>query len=152
MSLLLPLAALAPGPRAIRRDLTLQIDQLLARHQADPSQRLQVLLGLGEIPRQQIGLAGVLVSAAMLRVERERTPVVLERWLEAPEVPVGEAEIVVQVGVVGIALDRAAQAPGGFAPLPGVEGPLSREEVRIRSEERRVGKECRARWERVGCR
>src|SRR5204863_679882 len=122
---------------AIRRDRAFKIGQLLARRRTDPAQRGQVLLGLGDVADHQVGLAGVLVGSTVAWIQLERPPVVRERGIELPELPVCEAEVVVQVGVVWVAEHRPAEALRGLAPVLALERLLARRVVGI--ERDRVG-------------
>src|SRR5207247_8487077 len=108
-----------PGLRScsIRGDRALQVGQLLAREQADPAKRRQVLLGLRQVAHQQVGLADVLVSAAVARVELERSLVVFERGVELTEMPVREPEVVLQVGVLGVAQRGLPESLDRFGPV-----------------------------------
>ncbi len=62
-----------------------------------------MLLGAREVADHQVGLARVLVGAAVARIQLERAPVVLERGVELSEIAVGVPEVVLQVGIVGVA-------------------------------------------------
>ena len=90
-----------------------------------------MLLGLGDVADHQVGLAGVLVGSTVAWIQLERPPVVRERGIELPELPVCEAEVVVQVGVVWVAERRPAEALRGLAPVLALERLLARRVVGI---------------------
>ena len=75
---------------------------LLAWNEADPLQGGQMLLRLGQVIDDQIGLAHVLVRAPMPGIEHERALVMLERELELPRVAIRVAEVVLDVGVARV--------------------------------------------------
>jgi len=80
----------APSPRhkvlTVGGDGLLEIRGLLAGDQANASQGVEVLLGLGQVLHYQVGLADVLVRAAMPWIELERALIVLESELELSSV------------------------------------------------------------------
>jgi hypothetical protein len=92
-------------------DRLLQIFRFIAGQQADRSQRREVPFCRLDITHHQVGLADVLVRAAVLRVDRQRASVVLERFVELAEAPVSKAQFVVQVGCVGEEVNLASAAP-----------------------------------------
>src|ERR1041385_3367981 len=72
------------GLRLVLGDRLLQVRELRAREEADLVERAQVLLGLRHVADLKIGLADVLVRAAVARIQAQRLVVVLE-----PEAHVG---------------------------------------------------------------
>src|SRR5207244_2755340 len=58
-----------PPTLLVRLDRTLQIAVLRARQEAESVQRGEMLLGLRDVAQYQIGLADVLVRAAVLRID-----------------------------------------------------------------------------------
>ena len=106
-------------------DGAFQIGQLLAGQQADLAQRAQMAFGCCDIAGQQIRLADVFVRATMARVKRDRLLVMLERQVEALQVAVGVAQVVVQVGIFGIADGSFLEAPRRFTPVFAVDGLLA---------------------------
>src|SRR6185295_18092173 len=63
-------------------DRLLQLGVLVARQEAQLVENLQVLLGLGQVAREQVRLAEVGVGAAVARIDLERLVVVQERLVE----------------------------------------------------------------------
>ena len=73
-----------------------------------------MLFGFGEIALHQIGFTEVFVRAAVPRIERQSLLIVLHCRIELPQTAIGVAEIVLDIGIAGIAkpgrrecLDRA---------------------------------------------
>src|SRR5258705_8967859 len=89
--------------RPVRLDLLAKVVVLLAWHQADLAQLREVLLGLREVAGHEVGLAHVLVRAAVARAEHEGALVVAECVGEVAGIAVCEAEVVLDVGVAGVA-------------------------------------------------
>src|SRR5215510_7090199 len=90
-----------------------------------------MLLGLGRIVGHQIGLADVLVGAAMARVELERLLVVREGRLELAALAIGVAEVVLDVRVAGVAERGRGKRPDRAVPVLGRDGRLPCRIVRI---------------------
>ena len=65
-------------PALCRNDRLLQFQVLLAAGAADALQQREVLPRLGEVADHQVGLAEVLVRAAVLRIDAQRLVAVLE--------------------------------------------------------------------------
>src|SRR5512140_387637 len=53
-------------------NLRLQVPEFLAREEADPVQRLELLFGPCEVAHLQVGLAQVFVGTLVVRIDRER--------------------------------------------------------------------------------
>jgi hypothetical protein len=68
-----------------------------------------VLLRGCQVTRHEVGLADVLVRAAMARINLDGALVMLEREVVLLQVAVGKAEIVLQVRMVGMAYLRALE-------------------------------------------
>src|SRR5262249_5891569 len=79
---------------AVLGDRVGEVGVLLARNQADVLQRGQVRLRLGEVVHHQVGLAGVLVRAAVPGIEYQRPLVVLEGEIHLTGVAIRVAEII----------------------------------------------------------
>ena len=79
----------------------MQVLVLVALRAADALERDQVLARLGLVAGQQVGLADVLVRAAVLGLELQRLAIVLEGLVVPVLVPEGVAQPVAQVGVRG---------------------------------------------------
>ena len=80
---------------------------------------------LARSPDLQVGLADVLVRAAMARIELDRALVVSEGLVVLLEVAVRVAEVVLQVRVVRIAARGDREALHGFGPVLRVKGLLA---------------------------
>src|SRR5882762_9449553 len=62
----------------------------------------EMLLGLGQVGGQQVGLADVLVCVLVLGIELERLVVMIERLIELAGLAIGVAEEVVRIRIVGV--------------------------------------------------
>src|ERR1051325_6847241 len=87
----------------VLRYLVSQLPKLVTRKETDLVERGELLFRLGHISRLQVGFAEVLVGAAMLRIQRKRLIVVLEREIHVAAMALGVAKIVVDVGVLVVA-------------------------------------------------
>ncbi len=112
-------------------DRLFQVLVFFAGNQADFLQRSQVLLGFREVVRHQIRFADVLVRAAVPGVELERALVMLEREVELTRVPVGVAEIVLDIGIAGVAERRRGKRLDRGAPVLRLDRLFARGVVRI---------------------
>ena len=72
-----------------------------------------------------------LVRAAVPGVELERAPVMLEREVELTRVPVGVAEIVLDIGIAGVAERRRGKRLDRGAPVLRLDRLFARGVVRI---------------------
>src|SRR6266566_8623882 len=88
---------------AVLRDFLLQVFVFLTRDQADLLERRQVLFGLRELVHDQVGLADVLVCAAVARVELQRALIVPEGAIELASIAIGVAERVLDVSIARVA-------------------------------------------------
>lgn len=95
-------------------DLALEIGKLFTCQRTDLAQCFEVLLGTLQVAFHEIGFADVFVRAAVSWVERKSLPVVLEREIELAGFAIGEAQVVLDIGVIRVAprgqgqrLDRA---------------------------------------------
>jgi hypothetical protein len=90
-----------------------------------------MLLGLGRVVGYQIGLADVLVGAAMARVELERLLVVREGRLELAALAIGVAEVILDIRVTRVAERGRGKRPDRAVPVLGRDSRLPRRIVRI---------------------
>jgi hypothetical protein len=117
----------------------LEVLQLLASQQADLAQRLQVPLGVRDVAHHQVGLADVLVRAAVARIDRERALVVPECRVVLLEVAVREPQVVLQVRVVGIAHLGLREACHCRLPVALLQGLAARGVIGVVRGEVRIG-------------
>src|SRR5215475_4894446 len=87
----------------IPRDSPLEVVVFFAADETDVFQVGEVLLGRGWVAENQIGLAEMLVGAAMARIEHQRLLVVSDRRPDLAQPPIGIANVVLDVGVARIA-------------------------------------------------
>ena len=85
-----------------------------------------MLFRIGEIARQEVRLADVLVRATMAWIELDGALVVRERQVVLLQVAVGIAEGILQVRVVGIAYLGALQEQHGLRPILLLDRPFAR--------------------------
>src|SRR6267143_2330995 len=97
--------------------LLLEVAVLGAGEQADFPQGREVLLGLGEVPDHQVGLAQIFVRAAMARIELQRARIVLEGERHLAEVAVRVAQVVLDVRVARVAQRRRRKQPHRTLPV-----------------------------------
>src|SRR5262245_19558262 len=90
-----------------------------------------MLLGLGRVVGYQVRLADVFVGAAMAGVELERLLIVREGRLELAALPIGIAEVILDVRVAGVAKRGRGERPDRAGPVLGGDGRLPRRIVRI---------------------
>src|SRR6185369_13790197 len=102
----------------------------------------QVLLGLGHVAHQQVGLPDVLVRAPVLGIEAQGLPVVLEDPVHVRVRALADrvGEQVVIVGVGGVAGDGLLQQIGRARPVAGVDAGAGGGEVGIGGRRRRAGR------------
>ena len=121
------------------RNGLLEILQLFAGQEADVSECGEMPLRARHVSGHEIGLADVLVSAAMARIELDRALIVLEGEVELLQVAIGVAQVVLQIGVVGMPLLRALEEPHRLCPVLLVRQPLAGGIVRVAPREIGVG-------------
>src|SRR5262245_7830481 len=90
-----------------------------------------MFLGLGRVVGHQVRLADVFVRAAMAGVELERLLIVREGRLELAALPIGIAEIILDVRVAGVAERGGGEQPDRAVPVLGGDGRLPRRVVRV---------------------
>src|SRR5512145_152903 len=108
----------------VRRDRLLEIGVLGAGEEAELVEHAEVLLRLVHVPDHEIGLADVLVRAAVLRLDAQRLVVMLEHEVHV-RVRTFADRVCVQVVVVGILRVRSdgiLQHRGGGGPVLALGG------------------------------
>ena len=79
----------------------------------------------------QVGLADVLVCAAVARVELQRALIVPEGAIELASIAIGVAEIVLDVSIARVAQRRRGEQRDGPWPILGVDRLLARCIIRV---------------------
>ncbi len=100
-------------------DGSLQIIVFRAREEANVLQRREVVFGLAEIAGHKMRLAKVFVRAAVARVEGECVLIMIDGRLELPQTAIGISDVVLDVGILGLAQRRELQRRDGVAPILG---------------------------------
>src|SRR5438034_9243026 len=99
-----------------------------------------------QVLRRAVGVAALeeqereaVVRAGQIPIELERAVIVPDRLVEAPRLGEGDRHVLENAGIGGMVAQRQ--------PIRGQRGlVIALAFERERSEERRVGKECRSRW------
>src|SRR6266850_5487385 len=105
---------------------------LLARdRRAQLLQLGEMLLGLGQIIGQQIGLADVLVCMLVLGIELERFVVVVEGRIEFAGLAIGVAEEVMRIRILGVGLNRFREQFDRLVPVLRFDGFFAFLEIRV---------------------
>src|ERR1700722_18940776 len=92
-----PISAL--GQPFVRRDGPLEVVVCLAGNEAEIFQRRQVLLGLGGLAKHQIGLAEMLMRAAVAGIQNQRLLVMANSRPQLTQSPIGIADVVLDIGI-----------------------------------------------------
>jgi hypothetical protein len=105
--------------RLVGGDRLLEVVELAAAEEAELVELAEVLLRLGDIADHQVGLAEVLVGAAVLGIEAQRLVVVLEHQIHprGAALPQRVSVEVVVVGVVRAGGKRGLHRRGGALPV-----------------------------------
>src|SRR5438477_4043089 len=116
---------------AVVGDRLLEVFVFLAGDETDRLQRAEVLLGFRQVVDHQVGFAGVLVGAAVTRVELQRALVVLEGEIQLAGVAIRVAEVVLDVGVARVPQRGGGERPNGRGPVLRLDGGSACGEVGI---------------------
>src|SRR5690349_11520599 len=98
-----------PARLLVRLDGALEIPVLRARDEAERVERLQVLLGVGQVAEHQVRLADVLVRALVLGVDGERLLVDRDGGGRVAVLARRVGEPVVGIGVLGVTRGHALE-------------------------------------------
>jgi hypothetical protein len=96
-------SSLAPRNFVVLCDRTLKVIVLLAGNETNSLQRCEMLFGFPTITKHQVGFTEVLVRAAVPRIDPQCLLVVPHRRVELPQTAVSIAEIILNIGIAGIA-------------------------------------------------
>ncbi len=87
----------------VLRDFAFQIRKFFARQGTDLAQRGEVFLRALHVTFEKIGFPHVLMRTAVPRIERESAIIVVECEIELSCFAVSVAEVILDVGITGIA-------------------------------------------------
>ena len=91
------------GEAPVARDLASEIVKLLARDQANIFQRPEVLISFCGFAYRQVELTEVFMRPAMPAIQGQRLPIILHRRPRLAQSVIGVTDIVLNVGVAGVA-------------------------------------------------
>ena len=92
-----------------------------------------MLFGFREIASGQMGFTEVFVRAAVPRIEGQSLPIVLHCRIELPQTAIGVAEIVLDIGIAGIAKPCRRERLDRSFPLAGARSLACRPRNRDRA-------------------
>src|SRR5258708_5052838 len=89
------------------------------------------MFSFAEITLYQISLAQVFMCAAVTWIERNRLPVMHERWLQLAQTAVCIPNIILDIGILRVAQCRELERCNGPVPVAGAQGLLASREIRV---------------------
>src|SRR5258708_40084235 len=103
ITLYVPDRILARSHLSVGRNGPPEVVVFLAGNEAEIFQRHQELLGLGEIAQHQIGLAEMLMRAAVAGIQHQRLLIMADSRPQLTQPPIGVADVVLDIGIEWIA-------------------------------------------------
>jgi hypothetical protein len=91
----------------------------------------EMLFGFRQITLRQVGFTEVFVRAAVTRIEGQRPLIVVHCRIELPQPAIGIAEVVLDIGIAGVAETRIRERRDRSFPVTGADRSLACREIGI---------------------